>query len=238
MNIKLTLAFNGLSFYGWQKQSNKKGVQDYLELAIQNIYKEKVKVVGCSRTDRNVSAINYILNFKPPFFIEENKIPKALNHYLPEEIIVKLAEYVHEEFHSRYDAKSKVYIYRIGIKKSIFDSFYHYENDKLNIIKMKDVIKVFKGKHNFKAFSIFNDKNSNCEIFYANIYQVGNFFYFIIKGDRFLHKMVRFIVGAVLEVGRGILQKEDLENNLLQMQRIHQIKPVIGNGLFLSRVIY
>ena len=236
MNIKLTLTFNGAQFYGWQSQKNNLGIQNILESALEKIYKQTVKVTGCSRTDRYVNAINYVVNFHPPFFIHETNLKKAIT--LPKSIKIKNVEYVDEDFHARFNAKYKIYIYRVSTAEVVFDDFCLVETHQLDLEKMKQAAKIFKGNHDFTAFSILNDKNPECEIFNFKIHKKAGYIYFVIKGDRFLHKMVRFLVGGILDVGKKKLTLKNLEENLVNKQRIYPIKPVAGNGLFLKKVCY
>ena len=253
MNVKLLLMFDGTKFFGWQAlrkegKPSLPAVQDVLQDALVKVYKEPIKLMGCSRTDRDVSAKYYCAHFNAPFNIEEDALVRAINSIMPWTVRVFDASYVSDEFHSRYTSKSKIYIYRIynPFKKHdypLFDEYCFYVPNELDYAKMKEAIKIFKGTHDFRAYSLcdtdkFADKNTECEVLYAQIRRYGKYIYFIIKGNRFLHRMVRFIVGAVLGVGKSNLNIDDLRNNLENKKRSCNIKVVDGKGLFLKRVLY
>ncbi len=255
MNVKLIIAFDGKDFLGWQEQKNETevfSIQSILEKALAKIYKTEINVFGSSRTDRGVNAKGFCANFFSPFFIPPKNLKKAINSNLAsftKNIKIVEAEYVDDNFSSRFSAKSKVYIYRLTFypeETQIFDKFCQFLNKKLDtndIFSMKKDSKIFLGKHDFRAFSLFDkiefqDKNTICEIFYIDVKKFGNKIYVIVKGDRFLHKMVRFIVGSILQVGEKNLTIEQIKENLESGKRKHQMKIAKPEGLFLKTVSY
>jgi tRNA pseudouridine38-40 synthase len=157
-------------------------------------------------------------------------------------------------FHSRYSAKGKLYIYKIfngkADEKSVFDEFSYPIGKTLaehEILYLKKFVKIFVGQHNFEAFSTSQkhkekDKNNICNIQYISLKKFGNLdnknIYILIKSDRFLRKMIRFIVGAIIEFALKKLTIDDIIENLNTGIKKHKIKVVPGNGLFLQRVYY
>jgi tRNA pseudouridine38-40 synthase len=259
MQVKLLLEFDGSGFVGWQIQDKNKpkkpSIQSTLQEALKKIYKQEIIVTGCSRTDSNVNAKSYCATYSPPFFIPEINLAKAINSKFlkfDRKIRVNSCAYVSDDFHPRYNAKSKVYIYKIfnAEHKNIFDSFSYFLSYKLkdeDFKNMHECCKLFFGEHDFRGFSLFDtekftEKNTIAEIFYIDMKKFetvkGVNIYFVIRGNRFLHKMIRFIVGAILAVGLKHLTIEQVKENLDKGTRKHKINIVPGNGLFLKRVYY
>jgi tRNA pseudouridine38-40 synthase len=244
-----------------------KSIQKILEDVLKNIYKnQNIKLNGSSRTDSNVNAKRFCANFFAPFFIPENNLKKAINATvlsITRKIKIKSLEYLEkidsdfveienintkDFFHARYNSKGKVYIYKIfngkESEKSVFDEFSYPIGNKIShkkIIELKDFIKKFEGEHNFVGFSLNTEnKNKICNLKYVSLrsFKDNRNLYIIIKGDRFLHKMIRFIVGAIIQVGLNSLTKEEVLENLKLGVKKNNIKVVSGNGLFLQRVYY
>ena len=113
MNVKIVVEYDGTCYHGWQRQKNAISIQEVLETAISSITGEKTNLIGSGRTDAGVHALNQVANFKTDTRIPIDKLPYAINSKLPEDIIVKHAELVPEDFHSRFCAKSKIYTYTI-----------------------------------------------------------------------------------------------------------------------------
>ena len=143
MNYKLNISYDGTAYHGWQKQNNAVAVCDVLEQAIEKIFKQKIEVTGCSRTDAGVHAINYICNFKSDLIIPLDKLPLAINTKLPGDIRVKTAEEADVDFNSRFSAHSKTYVYKTCCSK-ILNPFlrnyaYHFPYD-VNMEKIQKVL--------------------------------------------------------------------------------------------------
>jgi len=258
MKVKLLLAFDGSAFIGWQiqdkKRSNKSSVQSVFQEVLTKIYKQEIKITGCSRTDSGVNAKGYCATYVPPFSIPEPNLKKAINSSLNKKVDSKIRvidiSLVPDDFHPRYNAKSKVYIYKIfnAEENNVFDGFSHFLSYKItdeNFADMKKCAKLFLGKHDFRGFSLFDTekfeaKNTVADIYYIDIkrFRNGKNIFVVIRGNRFLHKMVRFIVGAIVGVGIGSLSLDEVKENLDTGTRKHKINIVPGNGLFLKRVYY
>lgn len=154
-NIKLTLEYDGTNFHGWQRQANLPTVQETLEDALTRITRQPIRVTAAGRTDAGVHALAQAANFKTTLQLKESSWVKAINSMLPDDIVVKSAEYVPMEFHARYSAKSKVYQYIIlnSEQPSTFLRNYVWHiKQPLDIQAMKDAAGYLTGTHDFSSF--------------------------------------------------------------------------------------
>lgn len=241
-NILLKLEFDGTNYHGWQKQKNALTIQQVVEDVLKQIMKEDIDVIGCSRTDAGVHAYEYVCNFKCNNSIPANKIPYALNSILPDDIAILEAKEVNENFHSRYNTIKKTYCYKVLNRpfKSAFKGnyTYHWPYD-LDIKGIIEASKCFIGKKDFKAFmasgssvnnTIRNITNISIQIPYEDM------LYIYITGDGFLYNMVRIIVGTLLFVGNGKLNKKELIDIIESKDRKRAGVTVPPQGLYLYKV--
>lgn len=241
-NVLLKIQYDGSIYQGFQIQKSGMTIQGELEKSIEEITGEKTQIIGCSRTDSGVSARNYILNFKTNTTIPIEKLMYPLNNILPNSIRVFESKEVPMEFHSRYNTKSKTYSYTF-INSNIMSPLEHFcaqEKTKLDYSLMKDVINIFIGEHDFKAFmsSGSNVKSTVRTIYSVNLEKNGDKYIFTIEGDGFLYNMVRIIVGTIVYVGQGVLTKEDVKKALLLGDRKYSGKVMPPEGLILEEVKY
>ena len=242
-NIKLTIEYDGKDFNGWQKQPNKLNIQGEIEKAIFNVTGETVELYASGRTDAWVHALGQIANFKTNSTIPINKIAIAINSQLKKSIIIKHAEEVEEDFHSRYKCKKKTYRYVINNSiqgTAIYRYLEYHVAQELDIEKMKKAIKCFEGEHDFKAFksSGTSSKSSVRTIYKAEIKQDGDKIYIELTGNGFLYNMVRIISGTLVDVGLGKIKAEDIPNIIEEGKRENAGKTLPPHGLYLVSVIY
>lgn len=191
---------------GWQKQPNKLNIQGEIERAIQDVTGEQVELYASGRTDAGVHSFGQTANFKISNSIPVEKIPLALNSRLKKTIIVKSAEEVDENFHSRYNCKGKKYRYVINNSicgSAIFRDFEYHLPVKLDLDKMIQASKYFIGEHDFKAFksSGTSSKSSVRTIYNIEIKQDKERISIEYTGNGFLYNMVRILTGTLVEVG-------------------------------------
>ncbi|NFD75723.1 tRNA pseudouridine(38-40) synthase TruA [Clostridium botulinum] len=244
-NIKLKLEYDGANYCGWQKQKNEKFItlQGTLEKAISNITKEKIEVIGASRTDSGVHAKGYICNFFTNTKIPPENLQKVINNNLPPDIVVLSSEEASSEFHSRFCSKGKTYEYTvlnssqpIAIGRNYIFQF----KDKLNIDNMKMASRYFIGTHDFSAFKTNGSsiKTSVRTISKFEINKKGDFIKFIITGDGFLYNMVRIMVGTLIEIGLNKREPEYIKYVIKSKDRTKAGKCVPSSGLCLKEVFY
>jgi tRNA pseudouridine38-40 synthase len=243
-NIKLIIGYDGTAYHGWQKQPNRNTVQGAIEEVIQTVFKEKVLLQGASRTDAGVHAEGQVANFKITKKIPAKKIKAALNSKLPKDIVVIKVKEVPDSFNARMDAKGKHYRYVILNNKlySPFEKnyslFFPYD---LDVDNMQSGADYFIGAHDFASFAVNpgKDVSSTVRTIYSiKVTKKKKKVYIDIKGNSFLYKMVRSMVGTLLEVGRGRKDPEDIKRILVKKNRNYADKTVSSSGLYLKEVLY
>jgi len=246
-NIKLTIEYEGTKYYGWQRQKSLLSIQGILEEKISQITQERVSLNGSGRTDAGVHALGQVANYKTNSSIPLVELPFILNRMLPLDIRIKKAERVDNNFHARYSAVSKIYHYYVlnsilnNNYLSIFLRNYVYcVYKKINLEEMKKASKFLQGEHDFASFACSGSNIGNWKrtIKDINITRKGNIFCFRIEADAFLYKMVRTIVGTLLEVGNEKINYLEIKKILEAKNRKMAGKTVPAKGLFLMKVNY
>jgi tRNA pseudouridine38-40 synthase len=250
-NIRLVLAYDGTDFCGWQRQPNIPTVQACLEEAIVKIVGGNARVWGSGRTDAGVHALNQIANFRTACSIPCVNLVRALNDHLPATVRIKDARDVAEKFHARYDVRAKTYRYRI-LRAPICSPFlwrfvYHYPYP-LDRARMRAAAEVFEGEHDFTSFAASEKHLDGAEgpksmvrrVFRSRFLwrQRTSLLIYEIRGNGFLHHMVRNIVGTLMEVGRGRLTKQDVTRILEARDRTLAGPTAPAQGLCLVKVEY
>jgi tRNA pseudouridine38-40 synthase len=241
-NIKLVIEYDGTNYAGWQQQKNGITIHETLSKAIERVVNENVKLHGSGRTDAGTHAVGQVANFKTKSNIPGYNLVQAINTYLPKDIVVRSAKKVPEKFHSRYSAKSKIYCYTIlnsNIKNAIGRDYCLHYGASLDIEKMQKASKVLMGKHDFSTFKSKSDVISSVRtIMKLEIKKKGKFLMFTIEADGFLYKMVRSIVGTLLEVGKGKMTIAEFKKIVKSGIRAKAGNTVAANGLCLLKVKY
>ena len=241
--LLLKIRYNGSGFVGWQVQKNGKSVQEQMQDAIEEIFGERVGVTGCSRTDSGVHAMEYCLCFDPPRPMELKRIPWALNSVLPVDISVLSCEEVEEDFHPRYYAVAKEYIYRFydGFAPDPFkNGLSFHERKGLDERKMNEAAKNFLGTHDFAAFMSTGSKIEDTvrTIYLSQVTREGNDVIFRVVGDGFLYNMVRIMAGTLLFVSMGKINSADIPSIIDKKNRALLGKTMPPYGLYLNKVYY
>ena len=257
MRYKIRLSYDGSAFCGWQIQSNDRTVQGDLEKALRTLTGADIQVVGAGRTDTEVNAINYIAHFELPdeVRIEAAQICYKLNAILPREMVIHEVSQTYEDFHARFDARSREYHYFIHFRKDPFcEKFSYRMRYPLDIAKMNEAAAYLLGEHDFRCFEKTggNNATSICTVTEAgwSSYRPthvemmgmecpeGEYIVFKIKANRFLRNMVRAIVGSLIEVGRGKRQPEWIQELIKDGSRSDAGSSVPGKALFFSGAEY
>lgn len=243
-NFKLTIEYDGTNYFGWQiqKASQKiSTVQGSIEKAIEHVFGHKIPLIASGRTDTGVHALGQIANFKIETRLTLQQIQKALGVYLPKDILIKKVTEVPLEFHARYGAKQKWYRYTIltsGLPSVFHRHYAFYYPYHLNLIQMKKTARLLKGKHDFSKVVRGRKNNSIREIYKLNIKKDGKFVYVDVIGSGFLYKMVRRLVGMLIDAGRDKISLKDIRGILSGNKSNISIQTVPANGLCLMRVNY
>jgi tRNA pseudouridine38-40 synthase len=243
MRYFIECAYRGTNFSGWQIQNNALAVQEVIEKALSTLLKRKIDITGSSRTDAGVHAMQQMAHFD---FQEEinnlDNLVYRINKVLPFDISIQRIFIVEDDYHSRFEAISRKYEYRISRKKNPFQRGLSYEfNGDLDINLMNEACKILFFNTDFQCFSkIHTDVLTfNCTIIEARWEEkIGDLLVFHIKANRFLRGMVRAIVGTLLEVGLGKISLVDFEEIILSKDRKKAGWSVPAEGLFLMEVNY
>lgn len=243
-NIKMTIEYDGSRYKGFQRlKDNEMTIQGKIETVLSKMTDENIEIIGSGRTDMGVHAHGQVANFKTNCEYSVEKMRKYLYEYLPEDIVVKELEEVDERFHSRYNVKSKVYLYKIDNNKchKVFSRKYatHVEK-KLDLDLMREASKYFIGEHDFTSFvSSKSKKKSNVrEIYSISIQEKNELIEIYIEGNGFLYNMVRIIVGALIEVGHKKKSPMDIKTMLENKDRSQSSETAPSKGLSLYKVKY
>lgn len=242
-NIKLTLAYDGSAFAGFQVQPNACTVQGELMAALGKILGEEVKVVGAGRTDAGVHARAQVVNFSTRAKLPVERLPAALNSCLPREVRVWQAEEVEGSFHARYSATGKVYRYLIqqAAHPSPFLQRYSWSlRGPLDFTAMQSAAQLLLGEHDFSSFCASGGaaKNHVRTLRRLNLGQRGDLIVVEAAANGFLYKMVRNLVGTLVEVGRGALRPEAMPRILAARDRSQAGPTAPPQGLVLWAVHY
>lgn len=250
MRLKATIAYDGTSFYGWQVQSNYPTIQSEIEKALQRICRKEVSVTGAGRTDSGVHAYGQVAHFDWDHPLALDRLQLGVNALLPEAIRVLSVEEIHIEFHARFDAKSKIYLYRIDRSRA-YDPFFHrfamQFYSPLDYDAIRQSARLIEGEHDFAAFQATGSDlvSTRRAVFRVEMledvidpFSGGHFLYFRIHATGFLRKMVRFLVGTLVEIGSGKRPIEDLKRALDLQDKSGLGVPAPARGLFLEKVYY
>lgn len=242
-NFLFKIKYDGSSFHGWQIQSGDITVQQCLKDAFGQIFSQNVCVNGCSRTDSGVHANEFVFNVKLDTDMLPEKIICALNAYLPPSASVFHCEEVRDDFHARFDCKGKEYIYKI-LNSPYPDPFlcdrayqYKYNLDE----KMLDrEAKDFIGTHDFASFCASGSSVTSTErtIFDFSVRREDDMVIFRVCGDGFLYNMVRIMVGTLLDINRGKIEKGTIPEILESRDRQRAGVTAPACGLYLNKVFY
>ena len=246
MKFFITFSYDGSSFNGYQKQPSKRTVQGEMEKVLKQINdNKKVDITASGRTDAGVHAINQKAHFSLNIDINTDKLKKALNSLLPKDIYVKQVENVSEEFHARFSAIGKEYIYKInmGEYNPIERNYIYQYNSKLDVVEMERALKYLEGTHNFKTLTKSDEEKDD---YVRTISQTSivrdskdvNQLTLTFVGTGFLRYMVRNMVGTLIEIGEGKRKSEDIIDMLKKEDRRVAGKTANPEGLYLRNVFY
>ena len=243
-HLKLTIAYDGRQYGGWQLQPNAVTIQGLIEVALRKIACRRVVVHGSGRTDAGVHARAQVANCSFATRHTPAVLRSALNANLPEDVRVLRVQEVDAKFHARFSAKSKEYRYQIdtGEVTNPFLRVYAWHHPRpLNIAAMRKAAALLKGRHDFSALSanpLRPIETPVRTISKLTVTKHGDLLTVSVRADGFLYKMVRSIVGALVKVGEGKLTVEQLRELLRGKKRTPLVETAPARGLFLWKVFY
>ena len=243
MRIKLIVAYDGTNYNGYQSQVNGIAVQDVLEKAIEDLFGQKIRTLGASRTDTGVHAEGNVAVFDVESRIEPSRIAFALNARLPQDIRILDSTQVADDFHPRFQRTIKTYQYHVlnrkfpdPLSRNTEMHFYYDLNEKA----MHEAAQMLIGEHDFASFAAagYSSKTTVREIYDARVERNGDRVTFTITGNGFLYNMVRIITGTLLEIGAGKYGPGHMQTVLDAKNRKAAGPTAISKGLVLVRIEY
>lgn len=248
-NVLMTIEYDGTGFSGWQIQPESRTVQGELQKALKKICGQDIKLDGTSRTDAGVHALGQRASFKGDFGIPVEKLAYVMNNMLPGDIKIKEVKEMPLDFHARFDAKGKKYIYKIMncAEKDVFKrNFYYYFDKPLDLDKMKAAAGYLVGTHDFASFMAMGSTPQQTTVRTIYSYEVESFakadgaeeILLEVKGDGFLYNMVRIMTGTIVEAGMGKIKPEDVTDIILAKDRSRAGRTAPPQGLYLGEIYY
>lgn len=241
MRYFIELSYNGSAYHGWQNQPDAISVQEVLEKALSMLLKTPIAIMGAGRTDTGVHAKQMFAHFDYEADFNVTDLVFKLNSFLPKDVAIHDIFKVKDDAHTRFDALSRTYLYRVTLKKNVFSvDHVFYVKHALNVDKMKEASKILIQYKDFQCFSKSNTdvKTYNCDIMTAEWVLVNNELQFTIKANRFLRNMVRAIVGTMINIGLGKIEVDDLHRIIKSKNRSEAGFSVPAHALYLTEVEY
>jgi tRNA pseudouridine38-40 synthase len=242
-NIRLTIAFEGGAYHGWQIQDNSPTLQGLISEAITRITGERLTLTGSGRTDAGTHARGLVANFITVSQISPAQLVRALNGLLPRDIRILSAKQVPLDFHARRDAVSKTYRYQIYLGSilppHLIREYFQYPY-RVDVQKMEVAASLFQGEHDFASFAKTNKDYSSTvrHIFRCTLKKKGRRLFLTVQGNGFLHHMVRNMAGTLLEVGKGSMSIDDFRDLFIKRDRRLAGFTAPAQGLVLLKVQY
>lgn len=247
VKLKLTIAFDGRNYAGWQFQKTGISVQQKIEEVLARYYPSKPQLCSSSRTDAGVHALGMVAHLEIPkseFKISIRKLALALNAQLPEDIRIARVAGCPADFHARFDAKGKQYRYFVwnhsAMNPLLRDTAWQVPL-RLDLAAMRGAAKLFIGKHDFRSFAAMHSRMPEStvrNVTRCDIIKRGCLFTFIIEADGFLYKMCRGIAGTLVQLGRGKFSAADVKLMLAARKRAAAGMNAPAHGLVLWKVFY
>lgn len=241
---KLEIEYEGTRYRGWQVQPHERTIQGELLKAAEDIFQTQVQIGGAGRTDAGVHAFQQVAHMRireTQRDYKPNQLLFALNDRLPHDINVLRVLNHSNKFHARHDAVARQYLYQISTRRTAFaKNHVWWVKDRLNLKAMEGATNLIVGKHNFRSFCEIEDEKDST-IVTVNSTQFltrGTMIYFRINASHFLWKMVRRLVGTIVEVGRGKFSVPDFENFLQTSDNDLAKYTAPPSGLFLEKIFY
>lgn len=243
-NYRLTLQYDGSRYKGWQRLGQGEAtIQDKVEQVISQLIGKPTELIGCSRTDAGVHALAQIANFRCDQLLDCTELFLYLNRYLPKDISVSEVVEVPEQFHARYHALDKTYLYQIWNREygnPFLRRYSMHVEHRLNLEEMKKACSYLLGAHDFTAFSNAKSKKKSMvrTIYSIEMIEDKGLISIRICGDGFLYNMVRWMVGTLVAIGLGTIKKEELPEIFEAKERNRTGDLADAGGLYLEKITY
>jgi tRNA pseudouridine38-40 synthase len=244
--FKLTLEYTGTRFSGWQIQKNARTVQGEIDRAVRAVTRRKdFEIYGSGRTDAGVHAAGQVAHLDVAVSLPAESLRRRLNDELPADINILRAEEVSHRFHARHDAVARRYLYQIARRRTAFAKAYvWWVKEPIDVSRMREAARAFVGMRDFRSFSARQarssgeDESTLVAIERLDIVETGDLVLVGIEGSHFLWKMVRRMVGVLVDIGRGRLDRTAAASFIAETSDSPARLTAPPSGLFLDRVYY
>jgi len=240
--FRLLIEYAGTRYSGWQIQKNARTVQGEIDQAVREVTGERTfELYGAGRTDAGVHALGQVAHLDVRTTLPPGTLALRINELLPADIHVLGATKVAHRFHARHDALSRTYVYQIARRRTAFAKpFVWWVKDDLRLAAMREAARAFTGRRDFRGFTDDDpeDKSTLVDVAQVDLLDDADTVLLVVEGSHFLWKMVRRMTGVLVEVGRGGLQRADVEDMLASPSGLPAQLTAPASGLFLARVIY
>jgi tRNA pseudouridine38-40 synthase len=240
--FKLVLEYAGTRYSGWQIQKNARTIQGELRRAVSEVTKKSdLEIYGSGRTDAGVHALGQVAHLDVETRMAPEPLRLALNDLLPADIHVLSLTRAHPRFHARHDAVGRSYLYQISRRRTAFGKPYvWWVKDELSVARMRAAARLFRGMHDFRSFTDQRAEKGSTKVLLEEVAvaESGALILLRIVGSHFLWKMVRRIVGVLVEVGRGAIGDAEVRAMLTRKSQAPASLTAPPSGLFLERVFY
>lgn len=242
-NVKLTIEYDGSGYVGWQRQLSGPSIQASIEACLRTMTGENIKLLGSGRTDSGVHALGQVANFKTESGLSAAEIQKGLNSMLPRDIVIISAEEAEPGFHAQLSARSKTYVYRIlnrPFPSALLRDRAWFMPYPLEVRFMDEAARMLVGRHDFKAFaqSGATVKSTVRTVLCAGIESRDEILEFSIEADGFMKRMVRLIVGTLVQVGKEKITPAQFKEILDSGEKTKFVHAAPARGLYLKEVKY
>ncbi len=240
VRVKAIIEYEGTNYFGWQLQKEQKTVQGEIERALQTIFKQRIPVTGSGRTDTGVHARGQVAHFDIPQ-TDVFRLKRSLNGLLAEDIVIKSLEVCAADFHARFSAKRRWYRYYISLEPTALNRKFVWPIfSKLNLTLMQRAAERIATIEDFQSFCKAKSavNHYRCQIFYSRWLKQGPLLIYEIAADRFLHGMVRALVGSLVAIGSGQLTLAQFETIIAKKDRRLVPQAAPAKGLILEKVEY
>ncbi|MBQ7505346.1 MAG: tRNA pseudouridine(38-40) synthase TruA [Ruminococcus sp.] len=243
-NLLITISYDGRQFHGWQIQKNGITVQEVFQEALTKIVGEYKDLKGCSRTDSGVHALMYCISVRIAHPIEPVRLKAALNRWLPSSVSCLDCVQVSDDFHARYDCKSKQYKYKIwnsDTRNPFLNGYALFYPYKLDAELLNKTAQDFVGKHDFTSFCTLDKRevgDMSREVKHFEVERDGDLVVMTVEADGFLYNMVRIMVGTLLEIAQGKIKPDAIPEILNKHNRLFAGATAQACGLYLDKVNY
>ena len=242
MRFKLTVEYAGTRYSGWQIQKNARTIQGELDRAIREVSgAREIELYGSGRTDAGVHALAQVAHLDGPITLPPDTLRRRINDLLPADVNVLRIEKAPHRFHARHDAVARSYLYQIARRRTAFAKpFVWWVKDDLDLGRMRDAAQRFVGRHDFRSFSDDDPEERSTEVVLEtlDVHEDGDLVVVHVEGSHFIWKMVRRLVGVLVEVGCGRLAPDAAAAMLLEPSPMPARLTAPASGLFLERVYY